>query len=278
MLPGVSKTAILTLRARAEEHARADRVFSDPLAADWWGRIAWPAELDAWYGPHAQLPLALRADDIDRIVLRWLEAEPHACVIELGCGLSTRRSRLGARVDHWVDLDLPDVIELRRSWGSGGEGHEDIASSVLDHTWMDRIRREPRSRIFIAEGLLYYLPRDEVDRLLAELGRRFSGSAILFDAVGANDYPTLLANSRSVGAPALWKLEGPPAGVLGEFGLAAVPGFEPDRLMKDALARYWPRLDAKVRGAIFFGMSSEAYLEGRSQMVLGRLMDPRPPP
>jgi O-methyltransferase involved in polyketide biosynthesis len=270
MLPGVSKTAILTLRARADEHLRADRVFEDPLAVEWWTRVSWPPELDRWYQPQARDALAFRADDIDRILAQYFSIEEPSTVIELGCGLSTRRSRLaGLPIQRWVDLDLPEVVALRRAWGIDSE---QIASSVLDHAWMDRLGRSaPDRHLFIAEGLFYYLPRAEVDALFLELRRRFPGSAIIFDVVGINDYATLLENTKSAGTPIVWKLENDYANVLAEFGLSVIDALDPDRLMDEALMRYWDRFDAKLQGAIYFVMSSDLLRRGRSGTVLGRL-------
>lgn len=276
MLPGVSKTAVLTLRARAEEHARADRVFADPLAAEWYTRVTWPPELDAWYSADAQYPIAFRADDVDHILWGYASPLPALTVVELGCGLSTRRSRIGEHLplERWIDVDLPEVIALRRSWGDAGDRHHLVARSVLDRRWMDEVTGDPASLVFLAEGLLYYLPRAEVDQLLLELRSRFPGAVLLLDVLGANDYPTLLRNTTAVGSPVTWKLEADFDDVLGDLGLCVVPGLEPDRLMADALARYWPRFDAKLRGAIYWARSNPLVWRGRSGMVLGRLASP----
>jgi O-methyltransferase involved in polyketide biosynthesis len=265
----VSKTSILTLRARADEHARADRAFADPVAAEWFTRVAWPIELDAWYGPAAQIALALRADDIDQILRRYARSTPLSGVVELGCGFSTRQSRLAdLSIDRWLDVDLEDVVRLRRSLGASGE---QVAASVLDDVWMDRVSGDPSGQIFIAEGLLYYLPRREVDRLFDTLTRRFPGAAIIMDVLGANDHATLLRNTAAVGTPVAWRYEGDFKDVLAGFGLASVPGFEPDRLLEDALKRYWARFDDKMRGAIYWAMNNEMSMRSRSGTVLGRL-------
>ena len=66
-MKGVSKTAVLTLRARADEHARpeAERYFADARAHAWSQQLPWPSELDRWYTPFAQAKTALRAYLID---------------------------------------------------------------------------------------------------------------------------------------------------------------------------------------------------------------------
>jgi hypothetical protein len=193
-------------------------------------------------------------------------------VIELGAGLSTRCQRLmeeGYEAERWVDLDLEPVAALRRSLGAPGE---QLAGSVLDLGWLDRIGEpDPEQLIFIAEGLFYYLPRAEVDTLLGVMAQRFPGAALLIDVLGRNDYPTLLEHTRAVGTPILWKLERDYAEVLPDLGLDPIPGFEPDRLMDEMLARYWHRFDKTLQGGIFVARQSPAFWAGRSGNVLGRL-------
>lgn len=272
MLSGVSSTAILTLRARAEEHTREDRVFEDPLGADWWARSEWPAELDAWYGPDVQMALALRADDIDRIAARYAELERPRSIVELGAGLSTRRHRLpGLSSLAWTDVDLPEVVALREAWGVGGAEHRQVACSVLDRRWMDALEPDSGPHLFIAEGLFYYLPRAEVDALLTDLRMRFPGSAIIFDVVGATDYAKLHENTARVGSPIEWKLETHFESALSDFSLREVPEFEPRRLAFDAVDRYWQRFDPKTRGMIYLAMGSPLFMAGRSGTLLGGL-------
>jgi len=185
-------------------------------------------------------------------------------VVELGCGLSTRRERLrDVDIATWVDVDLPEVIALRSEWGvSGG-----IGRSVTDHRWMDDLSPD----LIVAEGLLYYLPRAEVDALLAAMRERFPGAALLMDVIGANDFPGLLARTAELDCPIQWKHEGDYADVLSSFGLTEITGYGPDQLTAEALARYWHRFDAKLQTGIYFAKSNPAYWAGRSGTILGRL-------
>ena len=268
-LPSVSETAILTLRARAEEHDRNDRLFADPSAADWIRRVEWPSRLNRWWlSTNDGRGLAFRADNIDHIVAQYHGGVSSLSVIELGCGLSTRQSRLShLSFANWTEVDLPAMVELRRSLGATGEH---IAASVLDFSWMDEVHGEPSQQLFVAEGLLYYLQRVETDALFAELRRRFPGAAIVFDVVGANDFATLRENTASAGAPIVWHLEGDYCDALTTFGLGVVGDHDPDRIMQDAMGRYWHRLTAAERVASYFVMNSAELKHGRSGTVLGR--------
>lgn len=267
-LAQVSKTAVLTLRARADEQNRPDRILIDPVASEWMARLPWPAELDHWYQNDAQNNLALRADDVDSIVRRCVDHLGSRSIVELGCGLSTRRQRL-ADLNQlaWLDVDLPEMIALRESLGAPPPH---FAGSVLDLAWLSMVPKAKTPPLLIAEGLFYYLPRAEVDHLLAAIARRLPGAVILFDVVGVDDFPRLLENSSSVGAPIAWKLERNFDEALREFGLELIPELDPEALTRDALRRYWPRFNARTRGLIYFAMGTPEVWARRSGMVLGR--------
>lgn len=272
-LAQVSKTAVLTLRARADEQLRADRILLDPVASEWMARLPWPPELDRWYQNDAQSNLALRADDVDHIVRRCVAHIGSRTIVELGCGLSTRRQRL-ADLDQlaWLDVDLPEMIALRESLGAPPPHHP---GSVLDLAWLEVVPKSTTPPLLIAEGLFYYLPRAEVDRLFAAIAERLPGAVILFDVVGVDDFPRLLENSSSVGAPVAWKLERNFDEALLEFGLELIPELDPEELTRDALTRYWQRFNARTRGLIYFAMVTPEVWARRSGMVLGRFPAPR---
>ncbi|WP_208719834.1 class I SAM-dependent methyltransferase [Amycolatopsis circi] len=61
----------------------------------------------------------------------------------------------------WFDVDLPDVIALRRKLYSADDGYRTIAASVTDSGWLDEIPAD-RPTLILAEGLLRYLREAEV--------------------------------------------------------------------------------------------------------------------
>lgn len=268
-MKGVSKTAVLTLRARADEHARpeAERYFADARAHAWSQQLPWPSELDRWYTPFAQAKTALRAYLID-LFLRALVAgeEGEVLVVELGCGYSTRSDRVRQPGLSWLMLDLPDVIAARAELG---DQTPSIASSVLDTRWIQAVRG-PRV-VLIAEGLLYYLPRAEVDQLFATLRERLPGVVIVFDVTGQADLGRSARLSAEVDAPISWALEPPFADAQQAFGLGVVPGLEPDVVVQKTIAgfgkRYGPAFAAIMRAT-----ARLPWQRGRqSGVVVGRL-------
>ena len=112
-----------------------------------------------------------------------MEQHPAGVVVELGAGLSTRRSRLELTARQWLGVDRPAVVELRRQLDPAGRG---VAADFCDAGWtqtLPNLQRLSTAEVcFIAEGLFMYLPPPVLRRLLAELARAFPGAALLFDA------------------------------------------------------------------------------------------------
>lgn len=86
----------------------------------------------------------------------------------------------------WIDVDLPEVVALRKRLlvATAPEDYALVASSVLEHAWLEAIPAD-RPVLVIAEGLLQYLEPADVKHLFQRLCRRFSRGEIIFDAIGS---------------------------------------------------------------------------------------------
>jgi O-methyltransferase involved in polyketide biosynthesis len=111
----------------------------------------------------------------------------------------------------WYDLDLPDVIELRRKLiGSEGARHHLLACSVLDVAWLDVVSaHRQRPFLFLAEGVLMYLEEAQVKSLVLTLKGHFPGAELVFD--GFSPFFSWANNLRvaltKVGARSQWALK-----------------------------------------------------------------------
>jgi O-methyltransferase involved in polyketide biosynthesis len=117
----------------------------------------------------------LRTLIIDWWVRQFLAAHPEGMVVELGVGLNTRFERTDNGTGRWIELDLPDTVELRRRFFADTGRRRMVAGSVLDEDWMDTVAAEPGPYLFVAEGVLVYLPEDDVTRTLSRISARFAG-------------------------------------------------------------------------------------------------------
>jgi O-methyltransferase involved in polyketide biosynthesis len=180
-LTGVSETALLTLRARANEARRHDAIIDDPMAIKVMDSIDYDFSK---FGVSRRQDLALRALAFDDTACRYLGAHPCATVVALAEGLQTSFWRIDeAGVGHdfrWLTVDLPPIIELRRRLLPRSPRISVRAQSALDFSWMDTVDRAPG--VFITtEGLLMYLQPDQALGLIRECAQRFPGGQLMFD-------------------------------------------------------------------------------------------------
>lgn len=180
-LGGVEETLLIPLWARAVETRRPDGIVRDPYAIRILQGLAYDFDRFA-AGWKSQLGIAVRTCILDREVARYLDRRPNGIVVILGCGLDARSRRLDNGIARFVNLDLPDVSRLRSTFFPDTARHDEVASSVLDLTWLDRIPAGAPP-LFVAEGLFMYLPEAELKRLISALAERFPGGEILIEAL-----------------------------------------------------------------------------------------------
>lgn len=124
--------------------------------------------------------MTMRAMQYDECVRDYIRREQDAVVIHLGCGLDSRFLRAGQGVHRWYDVDLPQVIDVRREYDRQTQQYRMIAASVTQDGWLDEV--EGRRALVVAEGLSMYLTREDMRTLFMRLRKRFDRVELLFDA------------------------------------------------------------------------------------------------
>ncbi len=123
----------------------------------------------------------MRAWHFDQWARTFLAANPESTVLHLGCGLDTRVYRIdpGPQV-RWYDVDMPDVIALRKQLYPERDGYHQISSSVTDLAWLDAIPGD--APVFVvAEGLVMYLHEQDGTALFQRITGQFPSGQITFD-------------------------------------------------------------------------------------------------
>ena len=181
----VAETLLIPLYMRAKESRRDNPILYDKAAE----RLADSLEYDYSQFDGAKLSevgCVVRGWYFDRAVRRFIEAHSRPVVVNVGCGLDTRFQRIGNRKAVFYDLDLPEVIALRRELIPEQPGNAYIAASLLETDWMDNLRRRhPDGEfIFIVEGVLMYFYEKQVKAFLHHVASRFRGGELWFDVCG----------------------------------------------------------------------------------------------
>ena len=178
-LSGVSETMLGTLHNRASEACRDDGILHDPEAVRIYQTLDYDYEKS--FGP-ADPTGAVRSAMFDAELRAFLERHPNGVIVNLGEGLETHRFRVAGDEALWLSVDLPEAIAIREHFIAPDDKHRHLAVSVLDRAWFDEIPQE-RPVFITAQGLLMYLPEEEVRLLLQDLAEQFGGAWFTFDTI-----------------------------------------------------------------------------------------------
>jgi O-methyltransferase involved in polyketide biosynthesis len=120
-LSGVPATMLISLCIRAVESQRPDALIKDERAEALVRRLD-PETLRktlALTEDSTRVVMIVKSRDFDRFTQDFLARHADAVVVHIGCGLDTRFDRVDNGRVEWYDLDLPEVIELRRKLAGG---------------------------------------------------------------------------------------------------------------------------------------------------------------
>jgi len=181
-LTGAQETLLATLYAKALDNRSPRPVLGDASAEELMRRIDYDFTKMKFIGRDRRT-VTFRAKKLDEWTLRFVKRDPEATVLHLGCGLDGRAYRLDLPTSvQWVDVDQPDVIELRRKLFPERKNYRTIATSVTEEGWLEHIPAD-RPTLIVAEGLTPYLQEVDGLALLRRLRERFSRGEMMFDAV-----------------------------------------------------------------------------------------------
>ena len=174
----VQQTLFFPLLARAQETQSKRPLLSDPKAVELVDAINFNA---ATFQTGMRFIVLIRTMILDWWIRQFLASHPGGTVVELGTGLNTRFERTDNGSVHWIDLDLPDTIELRRQFFADTSRRRMLAASLLDKDWLSAVEELPGPYFFVSDGVLVYLREQDVTSTLARIATRFPGSSFAFD-------------------------------------------------------------------------------------------------
>lgn len=180
-LDAIAETLLIPLCYRAVEARQTDPLVRDPRAQEIIHQLGVdPAHLK--WRPQQQIFAMLRARQFDRWARAYIAAHQQTTVVEIGCGLDARYERVADDRVQWVDMDLPEVINLRRRFFADTPHRQMLAHSVFQLDWMNCLPVS-ETYLFLAEGVFPYFEEGEVRRVLIALAERFPGSEMVIDAL-----------------------------------------------------------------------------------------------
>lgn len=194
-LDGVGQTARLTAAARAVETERTDRLFTDEFAArlagqDGFALMEWFEQFSGGRNP----VLPLRTRFFDEVIRTSVWEGPVRQVVLIAAGMDTRAFRLTWPPDTTLfEIDRPELLAdkdvVLAEAGAKPACDRRLVGADLTGDWNSALvtagYTAERSCLWIAEGLLLYLPEPAVEELLRTSAQcSSSGSRFAADFIG----------------------------------------------------------------------------------------------
>lgn len=181
VLNGVSDTLFIPLVARIEISRKFPEYFYDEKSISL-EKIIPGSEIKEKSGEYSLVASAARYYNVDRMVKEFISRRGKCNIVNIGAGLDTIFWRINDENATFYEVDLPDVIDSRRTVLGEHEGEVLIGCDMFDPEWMKRIDAGLPTLI-IAPGVLMYFKEEKVIGFIEGIKGAFPDSELIFDAI-----------------------------------------------------------------------------------------------
>ncbi len=174
----IQETLLLPLWGRAVESQKKKPRLIDKVAIEIISTVDYDfstiTQNISWVSQFAWVARSLH---VDNAILGFIKDYPKATIVNIGCGLDTTFDRIDNGQINFYDLDLPDVIDLRKKFFEENERRKTIACSFLDNRWFTQIQPD-NGVFFIAAGVFYYFDENQIRDFFKSIAGGFRGSKV----------------------------------------------------------------------------------------------------
>jgi O-methyltransferase involved in polyketide biosynthesis len=180
-LKGIQETLLLPLWGRAIETNRKGSIFVDEKAVEIARSISYDlTSFSRKLSKIAHFGFIARSIYYDDQIMEFIRRYPEATIVNIGCGLDTTFDRIDNGKIQWIDLDLPEVINIRKMYIPESDRRIFVAKSVFDRSWYESIKNRNEIMFMIA-GVLEYFSDQEIKQLFDDFLTYCPGVEIIFD-------------------------------------------------------------------------------------------------
>ena len=204
MFEGVADTLYIPLTARIYVSRRFPEFFYDPKSLELEGAIPGDS-IQKGSNEYSMVASVSRYQNLDQMVRAFIAVHPVCNVVNVGCGLETMFWRVGPEAPgvRFYDMDLPEVIEVRRRILGEPKGETLIAGDAFDLSWADGIDTALPTLVIVS-GVFQYFHNEDVLGFIADAKKVFADAELIFDATNtkglefANKYVRKTGNASAL--------------------------------------------------------------------------------
>jgi len=178
----VQETLLLPLWGRAFETQKNNPRLIDNKAVEIVEKLDYDFSAIAETQAMSQHGWVARSLHTDKVARDFIKKHPNATIVNIGCGMDTTFSRIDNGNITFYELDLPDVIELRKHFFEDSERHKTIALSFLDTKWFKEISVKD-GLLLLAGGVFYYFEEEQIRNFFIAVADHFGTCDFFFDSL-----------------------------------------------------------------------------------------------
>ena len=180
-LGDIQKTLFMPVWARAVETRKTNPFLVDRTAVEIIGSVDFDFTMMYDNIPEiSQVSWVARCKRFDMVAEDFIRRYPHGTIVNIGCGLDTSYERINNCSVLWYDLDLPEVIDLKRKFSHETSNRVFLACSFFETPWLDEIRIIEKV-LFISTGVFVYYEETEIRDFILRVTGRFKDFEMFFD-------------------------------------------------------------------------------------------------
>lgn len=179
----IQETLLIALWCRARENEKANPCLLDPKSSEILSQLDYDfRRIERAVTEYTALASNISCRYCDDTVKSFVANQPKATVVSIGAGLDTTFYRVDNGLLRWYDLDVPEVVELRKGLIPETDRSKCIARSMFDFSWFDEIGPAKDGLFLFARGVFCYFDAADLKRLFSALAIRFPGAEMAFNS------------------------------------------------------------------------------------------------
>lgn len=125
-----------------------------------------------------------RQKTIDEKIIKFLEENHNANVVFLGAGLETAYHRIANKTANFYQVDLPNVIDIRKRVLGRGNNEKLISGDMFQLDWIKEIDTRLPTLISVS-GVYQYFNKNKIIEMIKGMKAQISKGELVFDTTNS---------------------------------------------------------------------------------------------
>ena len=177
---GVEDTLFIPLTGRVYVSKKFPEYFFDEKALEM-EKLIKNRQIEKKSSEYTMIANVARSYNLDRMAQSFIDRHEKCNIVNLGVGLETSYYRIDRKNAIFVEVDLPEVIELREKYLELGENEKFVKGDMFKLDWCHELD-DSLPTLLIVSGVFQYFHESEVLKFIRDVKGVFEDAELIFDA------------------------------------------------------------------------------------------------